>query len=158
MSGDREVSPAAGGVRLRVSRWLARILRFVAAGLLATAGGAKLADGLFSNAFSLADEGVVYILIGSAELVVGLWLLTFWRSERSLQVALCLFAVFTGFSAYRFWEGWPECGCFGTLFPTKTATMLVVDVMMMAGLFWATHRTTPDAVPRQATTGMRQAK
>lgn len=158
MSGNRKASPSAGGVRHRVSHWFGQVVRCVAAGLLVTGGLAKLIDLQFFNEFLLARNDLFYALSASTELGVGLWLLTFWRSQRALQVALCLFAVFTGFSAYRLWEGWPECGCFGSFFPTKTTTMLVVDVIMLAGLFWANHRQSQTQHIWDTSTAARQAK
>ncbi|GIW92634.1 MAG: hypothetical protein KatS3mg110_0675 [Pirellulaceae bacterium] len=129
---------------------LARAVRWMASCLLVIASLGKLREVLFIDGFSLTPRDCFLLVIACGELAVGLWLLSAWCSDWALHVATCFFAVFTGFSAVAVANRWAECGCFGRLIDVAPAYVLVLDVVILAALFWVVQRTSGRRSPSLA--------
>ena len=112
--------------------WL--VARIAAAAVLIAAGSLKLFAG--SGSFEpgpVVLEPHVVILVATAELVLGAWLLSGWSTAVARPVAVAAFAGFAAMSGWLAWVGAAECGCFGSV-RVSPIVSAAIDVTLAAAL------------------------
>jgi len=87
---------------------------FTALGLLLIAAAAFKTYHVYSQPMPRFDMVGTLALI-CLESCFGTWLLMGVRSAWTLRTAVVCFAAFASVSAYKYLNGEPSCGCFGTL-------------------------------------------
>ena len=95
----------------------------------------QLATSPYAKNLFFESRSLTAILL-VAEVMLGFWLLSNWRSSTARIAAICAFACFSVATASKAAAGDASCGCFG-VFEVPPIITLIVDVVVLGTLsFW----------------------